>query len=49
MTLASLDLSAHGCEALKDADSPQAQALQHAIAIQQGEVVDDVLRQELAL
>ena len=48
MTLANQDLSVQGCEALNEAESPQAEALQRAIAIQHGEVVDDVLRQELS-
>ncbi len=46
-TLASMNLAEHGCAELNKAESQQAQALQRAIAIQQGEVVDDVLRQEI--
>jgi alanine dehydrogenase len=47
LTLASLNLSELGCAELQKAESHRARALQQAIAIQQGEVVDDVLRQEL--
>lgn len=49
LTLVSLNLSEPGCAELNKAESYRAQALQRAIAIFQGEVVDDVLRQEINL
>ncbi len=49
LTLPGLNLSERGSEVLQQAESQRAQALQRAIAINQGKVVDDVLRQELNL
>ena len=47
LTLASLKLDEAGRSEYQKTESHRAQALQRAIAIHQGEVVDDVLRQEL--
>lgn len=49
LTLAGLNLHEAGHSQYQQAESQQAQALQRAIAIYKGEVVDDVLRQELNL
>ncbi len=47
LSLASLKLDAAGRSEYQKTEPHRAQALQRAIAIHQGEVVDDVLRQEL--